>query len=64
MHALRPGYRAICLRAPSGSRLQFGALVHMQLETRRRAAWGHRASSCSAKISVPTIEQLSLTGNI
>ena len=77
MHALRPGYRAIRLRAPSGSRLQFGALlVHMQLETRagsfrtsvaqrgaRRRSLGPSRLS-SAKISVPTIEQLSLTGNI
>ena len=35
MHALRPGYRAIRLRAPTGSRLQFGVLlVHIGLETR------------------------------
>ena len=77
MHALRPGYRAIRLRAPTGSRLQFGALlVHVQLETRAGSFWtsvsqrGARRRSLgpsrlsSANISVPAIERLSLTGNI
>ena len=35
MHALRGGFRAVRLRAPTGSRLMFGVLlVHLSLEAR------------------------------
>ena len=36
MHALRSGYRAVRLRSPTGSRLQFGTLLlHLRFETRQ-----------------------------
>ena len=78
MHALRPGYRVIRLRAPSGSRLQFGALlVHLRLDTRMGFLWtsvaqrgARRRTSLgpsrlsSASVTVLTSERLTLSGNI